>query len=423
MSRGFEPRDPPGLLTTPTRPGDLPAFTRLRRIESEIESLRRDQRESARRRELLEFQASEIERSGLLPGEEDALRQEKLVQANAGRLAALSAEAYALLYDDEASVVARLGQVYKRVEELCGIDSRAGSYLEARASLKAQIEDLALFLRDYHEGLSVTPGRLDEIDPVGRHRPLSGSTEPAEVDRPRRGSPRELLEMGEPGEREAVLEEQRGGGGGRYPLAAASGDAAHGRPWAERKVQAELGLLAMEKTRFRVQFEPEAVETAAADASSWTERGLERASFLLSPNAGEELRPMARTASGGELSRILLALNSVASLESEGKTLVFDEVDAGIGGRVAEVVGRKLRAIAARHQVLCVTHLPQIAAFADHHFAVRKAVQRGRTVTEVRPLEARERVEELARMLGGERVTDAARRHAQEMMQNSSSVV
>jgi DNA repair protein RecN (Recombination protein N) len=190
----------------------------------------------------------------------------------------------------------------------------------------------------------------------------------------------------------------------------------------EKKVQAELGLLAMEKTRFRVQFEPEAAEAAAADASSWTERGLERASFLLSPNPGEELRPLARIASGGELSRILLALNSVASLESAGKTLVFDEVDAGIGGRVAEVVGRKLRAIAARHQVLCVTHLPQIAAFADHHFAVRKAVERGRTVTEVRPLEARERVEELARMLGGERVTDAARRHAQEMMQNSSSV-
>jgi DNA repair protein RecN (Recombination protein N) len=404
-----------------------PLFARLRRVEAELESFRGGQRDSARRRELLEFQAAEIERASLSPGEEDALRQEKLVQANAGRLATLSAEAYALLYDDEGSVVSRLGQVYKRVEDLAGIDPRAAAYLEARVPLRAQIEDLALFLRDYHQGLRLTPGRLDEIesrlavlDRLKRKHGASLDEVIALGERCRR----ELDEMGEPGEREAVLVEQREEAAGEY-LAAARRLSETRRTAArglERKVQAELGLLAMERTRFRVHFEPESVGEAAADPASWGERGLERASFLLSPNAGEDLRPLARIASGGELSRILLALNSVASLESEGKTLVFDEVDAGIGGRVAEVVGRKLRAIASRHQVLCVTHLPQVAAFADHHFAVRKAVERGRTVTEVSSLGSRERVEELARMLGGERVTDAARRHAREMMQNSSSV-
>jgi DNA repair protein RecN (Recombination protein N) len=432
--------DPEGLLDPETHlalldrygdssPAELgPLFTRLRRIEEELSALRDDRREAERRREMLEFQASEIERAALSAGEEESLRQEKLVQANAGRLAALSAEAYSLLYDDEAAVVSRLGQVYKRVEELAAIDSRAETYLEARGPVKAQLEDLALFLRDYHEGLSVTPGRLDDIETrlalIDRLKRKYGATVEEVIGFGERCR-RDLQGMGAPGEREAALEKDGKQAAGEY-LAAARRLSEKRRAAArglESKVQAELRLLAMEKTRFRVQFEPEAIDPDGGARSSWTERGLERASFLLSPNPGEELRPLARIASGGELSRILLALNSVASLESEGKTLVFDEVDAGIGGRVAEVVGRKLRAIAARHQVLCVTHLPQVAAFAEHHFAVRKTLERGRTLTEVHPLGPRERVEELARMLGGERVTDAARRHAQEMMQNSSSIV
>ena len=431
--------EPQGLLNPEThlaildRYADLhaeglgPPFARLRQIDGELEALRRDCREGERRREMLEFQATEIERGGLQAGEEESLRQEKLVQANAGRLAALSAEAYTLLYDDEAAVLSRLGQVYKRLEELSAIDSRALSYLEARGPLKAQVEDLALFLRDYHEGLSVTPGRLDEIESrlalIERLKRKYGARVEEVIAFGERCR-RDLEGMGAPGEREASLEQERKRVAEEY-LTAARQLSAKRRSAAralEKKVQSELALLAMEKTRFRVQFEPE--DAAAADPSSWTERGLERASFLLSPNPGEELRPLARIASGGELSRILLALNSVASLESEGKTLIFDEVDAGIGGGVAEVVGRKLRVIAGRHQVLCVTHLPQVAAFAEHHFVVRKAVDRGRTVTEVHPLGPRERVEELARMLGGERVTEAARRHAEEMVrQNSRSTV
>jgi DNA repair protein RecN (Recombination protein N) len=174
----------------------------------------------------------------------------------------------------------------------------------------------------------------------------------------------------------------------------------------------------MEKTRFEVAFAPADPE-AAVDPKEWTERGLERAEFLLSPNPGEELRPLARIASGGELSRIMLGLKSVVRSDAPGLTLVFDEVDAGIGGRVAEVVGRKLKAVAARQQVVCVTHLPQIAALADRHLAVRKQVERGRTVTFVVALDAEARVEELARMLGGQTITHTTREHAREMLKQS----
>jgi DNA repair protein RecN (Recombination protein N) len=176
----------------------------------------------------------------------------------------------------------------------------------------------------------------------------------------------------------------------------------------------------MEKTRFEVSFSPADPE-APLDPSQWTEKGLERAEFLLSPNPGEELRPLARIASGGELSRIMLGLKSVVRSDAPGLTLVFDEVDAGIGGRVAEVVGRKLKAVAARQQVLCVTHLPQIAALADQHLAVRKTVERGRTVTTVERLDADARAEEIARMPGGETITATARQHAREMLKQGLS--
>jgi DNA repair protein RecN (Recombination protein N) len=190
----------------------------------------------------------------------------------------------------------------------------------------------------------------------------------------------------------------------------------------QKRVEAELGLLAMERTRFRVQFDPDVPPADASDSSSWSACGLETGEFLLSPNPGEELRPLARIASGGELSRILLALNAASGLEAADKALVFDEVDAGIGGRVAEVVGRKLKAISARHQVLCVTHLPQIASLADTHFAVSKRPDKGRTVVEVRRLAGDERIEEVARMLGGETITDTARRHAREMVRQALRV-
>jgi len=390
----------------------------LRGAEAALERLRGDRRESERRREMLEFQAGEIERAGLAAGEEETLRVEKARQANAGRLSTLSGEAYALLYDDEGAVLSRLGQVFRRIEELAAIDPSFCPFLEARAEALAPLEDLALRLRDYHEQLEVSPGRIDEIESrlavLERLKKKYGATA-EEVLAFGERCRQELDALASPEEQEKALV------GRRERLAAAyldkARDLSRRRRAAARelrgRVQRELAQLAMEKTRFEVAFTP---SEPSSDPASWTERGLERAEFLLSPNPGEELRPLARIASGGELSRIMLGLKSVVRSDAPGLTLVFDEVDAGIGGRVAEVVGRKLKAVAARQQVLCVTHLPQIAALADQHLAVRKRVTQGRTLTVVEPLSGDARAEEIARMLGGETITATARQHAREML-------
>jgi DNA repair protein RecN (Recombination protein N) len=395
-------------------------FHDLRAAEAALDRLRGDRREAERRREMLEFQATEIEKAALVPGEEEALRVEKARQANADRLAALSGEAYGLLYDDEGAALSRLGQVFRRVEDLASIDSSFQPYLEARAGALAPLEDLALRLRDYHEQLEVSPGRLDEIEArlalLERLKKKYGATI-EEVLAFGERCRRELDALLSPEEQEGTLEARRERLAAAY-LERARALSKRRRAAAldlRRRVQTELAELAMEKTRFEVAFTP-AEADGVADPSGWTERGLERAEFLLSPNPGEELRPLARIASGGELSRIMLGLKSVVRSDEPGLTLVFDEVDAGIGGRVAEVVGRKLKAVAARQQVLCVTHLPQIAAFADQHLAVRKRVERGRTITLVEPLAGDTRVEEVARMLGGETITATARQHAREML-------
>jgi len=395
----------------------------LRAAEAALERLRGDRREAERRREMLEFQANEIEKAGLAAGEEEALRVEKARQANAGRLSTLSGEAYALLYDDEAAALSRLTQVFRRLEDLAEIDPSFRPFLDARREVLAPLEDLALRLRDYHEQLEVSPGRLDEIESrlalLERLKKKYGATVEEVLGFGARCR-RELDALASPEEQERTLEVRR------ERLAAAylerARELSKKRKAAARelrkRVQAELAQLAMEKTRFEVAFTPPETE-AEADPALWTERGLERAEFLLSPNLGEEVRPLARIASGGELSRIMLGLKSVVRSDVPGLSLVFDEVDAGIGGRVAEVVGRKLKAVAARQQVLCVTHLPQIAALADHHLAVRKRVEQGRTLTVVEALTGEARAEEIARMLGGETITATARQHAREMLEQN----
>jgi DNA repair protein RecN (Recombination protein N) len=390
----------------------------LRAAGGALEALQRERRDTEKRRDLLDFQAGEIERAGLRLEEEEDLRRDKTIQANAGRLASLAAEAYALLYDQEASILTLLGQVSKRVEELAALDPRFAPHAVATEDIRAPLHDLALLLRDYRDTIQVRPGRLDEIESrlhlIDRlKRRYGGSV--AEALGFAAACRAQLAALADPEEEEkrlgAALEDARTAyGRAARRLSVARRVAAADL---EARVEGELGALAMEKTRFRVSFQPD--PPLPEDETTWREDGIERGEFLLAPNVGEDLRPLTRVASGGELSRVVLALKSVGSLAGAGRTLVFDEVDAGIGGRVAEVVGRKLRALAERHQVLCVTHLPQIACLADAHFAVCKRVVEGRTQTEVRRLGATERVEELARMLGGELVTETARRHAREL--------
>jgi DNA repair protein RecN (Recombination protein N) len=309
------------------------------------------------------------------------------------------------------------------VEDLAAIDPRFVPHVEARAAVCAQLDDLALFLRDYRETLVVQPGRLDEIESrlalIERLKKKYGAT----LDEVLAFGARcraDLDGTASPEEEEKRLAAAEGAARTvfRRRATALSKRRRAATKDLEGRMEAALGELAMARTRFRVRFTPEHLP---ADDASAADHGLETAEFLLSPNLGEDLRPLARIASGGELSRILLALNSVAAMEAEGKTLVFDEVDAGIGGAVAEVVGRKLKALARRHQVLCVTHQPQIASLADQHFSVQKRVEKGRTVTEARSLEGDDRIDEVARMLAGEEVTDSARQYARDLVRQAQS--
>jgi DNA repair protein RecN (Recombination protein N) len=398
------------------------AFAEFGSAEAALRQLRDGRRELERRIETLEFQAREIEQARLSPGEEEALRRDKARQANADRLAQLSAEAFALLYDDEEAVAPRLRQALRRIEQLAQLDPSFAAHVEAGGAMRVQVEELSIALRDYREAIGVEPGRLDEIENrlalIERlKRKYGASVEEVLAFGAR--CRRELAELASPEERTAALEEAAARA--RRGFLEAASSLSKKRRAAARELEArlvsELAELAMEKARFQVRFDPERADPETP--ATWTPQGLERAEFLLSPNPGEELRPLARIASGGELSRVLLALESVASRRGAARTLVFDEVDAGIGGRVAEVVGRKLRSLAARHQVLCVTHLPQIAAQAETHHVVAKRVERGRTVATVTSVSGGERVEELARMLAGETITEAARRHAREMLKQS----
>ncbi len=398
-------------------------YQALREAEARLGAWRRDRREIERRREMLDFEVREIEGAHLEPGEDESLQQEKILLANAGRLAELADEAYTIVYDDEHAVLGRLSLLYRRIEELAGIDGRLQSHLEAGRGIRAQLEDLAYLLRDYRESITVTPGRLDAVE--GRL---------AQIDRLKRkygGSVQEILAfavrcrdelalLASPEEHEAALGREVSERAGAYAELARQLSTRRRAAAAEmaRGLVEELRVLAMGKTRFAVTFTPDLIPLGVEDTSGWREFGFEAAEFLLSPNPGEDLKPLARVASGGELSRVLLALRSLLERgEGSGRALVFDEVDAGIGGAVAEVVGKKLSRIAKRQQVICVTHLPQIAAMADRHFRVTKDVSEQRTSTHVTELvDAASRVEEIARLLGGEHVTNTARRHAEEMV-------
>jgi len=401
------------------------SFRVVVRVRGELEALRRDAREQVRRREMLEFQVREIEAAALTGDEEETLRAEKAVQANSEKLLALSEECYGLLYDHDAAALVQLRQVWKRLGDLAAIDIRFRPHLEARDTILPPLEDLALALRDYRDKVHAAPGRLDEIESrlalIDRLKRKYGASLPEVIAFGARCRS-ELEALGSPEERASALEQELAAAEEKYlkPARALSGLRRQAAQELSRRVEAELRHLAMEKARFGVAFEPETARPE--DRATWTERGLERAEFLLSPNPGEELRPLAKIASGGELSRVLLALECVASRGGAARTLVFDEVDVGIGGRVADVVGRKLRELAERHQILCVTHLPQIAAQGERHHAVRKRVDRGRTLTEVVPLDEPARVEEIARMLAGETVTEAARENARQLLKHSLRV-
>ena len=403
------------------------AWTTVRTLREQIDRSRMDAREKAARLDLIAFQLGEIQRAALKPGEDEELAATKQVLASAERLQRLCEESYAALYENDDAVLSGLGGIWKRVGELATVEPQFAPYAESRDVIKSQLEDLAIFLRRYADGLDASPGRLEQVEDrlvlVERLKRKYGPTLDEVIEKGASLARERDLLSGE-GERPEELQHALETATNVY-LAKARDLSRRRRTAAVafgRQLELMLAELAMARTRFEVRF-----NSTELPPDAWTERGIDEAEFFISPNPGEDLRPLARIVSGGELSRVMLALKTLvgtrpgatqshAASDGSAKTLIFDEVDAGIGGRVADVVGERLQALGSRFQVLCITHLPQIAARGATQFRIEKAIRGARTVTSVERLDDAGRVEELARMIGGSAVGEQVRATAQELL-------
>ena len=395
------------------------AFDAVRALREQLDRLRMDDRERAARLELVEFQLGELKKAELHTGEDETLTAERTLLRSADTIQRLCGESYAELYDNETAALPQLGHVWKRVSELAAIDPRFASYLEARDGIKAQLEDLAFTLRDFAGGIDASPARLQQVEDrlalIERlKRKHGGTLEDAIAHRDKLAAEYRALTGGESSL--ADVEQNLADAGRAYLNSARTLSTSRRKaaPEFARRIEQELAELAMERTRFEVRLTTNEAE------GQWTEAGIDTGEFFLSPNVGEDLRPLAKIVSGGELSRIMLALKTLA-VSGDSKTLIFDEVDAGIGGRVATVVGQRLASLGDRHQVLCITHLPQIAAAGRTHFLIEKRVERRRTVTRVARLAADERVSEIARMMGGAAAGEKAQESARELLAASGA--
>ena len=410
-----------GLTTEAVRA----AHREWRDVSERLAALEGDEQDRLRMADLWRFQAGEIGDAAIASEDEDTLLEsEKRVLANAEKLQAAASGAYDLLYESERASASTLGQALKLLEELARYDARFQAPAEELAAARATVDDVSATVRDFAENVQAGPERLEEIEDR-----LAG------LDRLKRKYGKTLVDvlafgaecsrqLAEVDNRDALLAELRALEQTRvdeYVVAARSLSAARSEAAKrlERAAEKQINDLAM-KVRFAIEVEP------AREHEAWTAHGWDRLAYRLATNAGEPLKPLDEIASGGEMSRVMLALKVTveeAAAARGGKkkqtlprTLVFDEIDIGIGGRAAEAVGQKLKALAATQQVLCITHLPQIAAFADQHFLIEKRENRGRTQTAIRRLTDDERVREVARMLSGASVTETSLRHAENLI-------
>ena len=401
------------------------AHARWKDASARLADLIEGEQDRLRMVDLWTYQHKEIEAAHLEAGEDEALETEKRVLANAEKLYAAAIGAFEQLYEGGASAEAALRAALRNVEELARYDSRFNEAAQQLASARATLSDVSATLRDYAEGINASPERLAEIEDrlalLDRLKRKYGKTI-AEVMAFGEDVGRKLAEVED---RDEILKQLRAEAGqaAQAYREAASALSAERRAAAQKLsklAEAQINSLAM-KVRFEV------VVLSAERESDWTGAGWDTVDYRIATNAGEPLKPLTEIASGGELSRVMLALK-VAVEETSSKTrktnptprtLVFDEIDIGIGGRAAEAVGQKLKSLGRAQQVLCVTHLPQIAAFADQHLAVEKRDDHGRTKTQIRTLDDLARTHEVARMLSGAKVTDTSLQHAAQMIAGS----
>lgn len=405
------------------------AYGRWRAARQKLEELVVGEQDRLRMVDLWSYQAKEIEAAHLEAGEDEALETEKRVLANAEKLYAAAQGAFDQLYEGSASAEAALRGAMKNVEELARYDPKFNDAAQQLASARATVSDIAATLRDYGESISASPDRLagieDRLALIDRLKRKYGKTV-AEVIAFGEDAARKLAEVEDRDEILKALRAELDQAAREYREAASALSAE--RQSAAKKLatraEAQINSLAM-KVRFEVAVNA-AQETGSEDTSHWTAEGWDEVECRIATNPGEPIKPLVEIASGGELSRVMLALKvtveenaSKAKKRLAPRTLVFDEIDIGIGGRAAEAVGQKLKALARSQQVLCVTHLPQIAAFADQHLAVEKREDHGRTRTGIRVLDGPGRTEEVARMLSGAKLTGAGLEHAAQMIANS----
>ena len=394
-------------------------FQRWKSVEREIEQLNRSEQEKLRMADLWSFQRKEIDAAALRPGEDAQLEQERVVLRNVAKLQENASSAYNALYEAEESVSSHLRTALRKLEDLAKIDGSLQKVAETLGAAAIGVDEASDAVRDYLDKLEADPKRLDEVEArlalIERLKRKYGSSLDdvlafLEDVRAR------MKAVETAGERKIELERELGQASGAYAESAAALTKARkaGAEKLAKKVETELDALALESAVFRID----------VGKASWSEDGADRVEFLISANAGEEPRALDKVASGGELSRIALALKtSLGHASSAGtrvhavpRTLVFDEIDSGIGGSVAEAVGRRLKKLAVSNQVLCVTHLAQVAGFADHHYSVEKREVKGRTVAEIEELTGDARTREIGRMLSGQKVTAEALKHAEQLI-------
>jgi DNA repair protein RecN (Recombination protein N) len=401
------------------------AFDAWKGIRARIDDLERDEQDRLRLLDLWIFQKREIEEARLRVGEDEQLETEKRVLANAEKIFNAAMQAFDLLYEGDGSTTASMRAAQKQIEELARYEPKFQEALAALETARISVEDVGATVRDYAGGIHASPEHLAEVeDRLALLDRLKRKYGPSLDDVIAFGADvaRKLSEIENKDEILRELRAELAKAGAEYLRAARAlsktrQDAARKL---ERLVEAEINDLAM-KSAFRIEM------TTSEQEGHWAPTGIDQVVYTIATNPGEPMRQLEHIASGGELSRVMLALKvSVARAPSPAKagssrtasqrTMVFDEIDTGIGGRAAEAVGKKLKALARANQVLCVTHLPQIATFADQHYVIEKKERNGRTRTSIRAVVGEERTEEVARMLSGAKLTDTSRKHAEQMI-------
>jgi DNA repair protein RecN (Recombination protein N) len=394
-------------------------------LRQELQNLAQINQERRERQELFQFQLREIEGLEPVEGEDEGLEGKRRVLENVEQLFGGISSAYQSLFEEENSIIQRLSIVRQTLDGLGKIDGALDKHGQECAAMQYQLEDLSASLRQYLQKLQRNPERLIEIQErihALQHlkRKYGGSL--SAVLKRKGELAAELDSLLKADERldhltEKVSQAERIFSQSCQRLSSARKEVASGL---QEEVERELEILGMPKTHFQVQIKQVEDEHGWAQLSGERYKadshGMDQVEFFLSPNPGEGLRPLAKIASGGEISRIMLAMKGILAQVDKVPVLVFDEIDVGIGGEVAEAVGQSLKALARSHQVLCITHLHQIACLADEHLFVRKEQQGGRTETTIRNLPLQERVKEIARMMGGEKITQITLDHAQELL-------